>query len=82
MKMLITFGINTTGGMDDEDFGIYITNTLIPLFQDSEYASRKRSIFKVNSCPDHINVKLLVSLWLLGFYLYLGAQTPQQQTFE
>jgi len=39
------------GGMDDEEFGKYVKNTLVPLFPDSGDVPGKRVIIKVNSGP-------------------------------
>ncbi len=66
--------MNAKGGMNDEECGKYVKNALVPLFPDSGDVPGKRvsSRLQVDSGPGHLNVELVASLWILGFYLYPG----------
>ena len=68
----ITVGMNAKGGMDDVEFDEYLSNSLIPLYPDAEDVKWKRVIFKLESGPVRLGVKLPATLSLLGFVLYPG----------
>ncbi len=60
------------GGMDNDKFQKYIFGSIMPLYCDAEDKKGKRDMLKVDSGPGQLNRDLLVSLRLLGFYLYPG----------
>lgn len=66
----VSFGANEKGGMDDEEFEKYLMNSIAPLFPNAKDTNGKRVIFKVDSGPGRMNLKLLARLRLLGFILY------------
>ena len=68
----ITVGMNARGGMDDVEFDDYLSNSLIPLYPGAEDVNGKRVIFKLDSGPGRLGMKLLAQLCLLGFVLYPG----------
>ncbi len=74
--------MNAKGGMDDEEFEKYVKNALVPLFPDFGDVSRKKSIIKVDSGPDYLNVELLASHCVLGFYLHPGVPNTTAVTQE
>ena len=41
--------INEKGGMDDDEFEIYITNSTVPLFSDAKDIPGKRVIIKIDT---------------------------------
>ena len=68
----ITVWMNARGGMDDVEFDDYLSNSLIPLYPGAEDVKGKRVIFKLDSGPGRLGMKLLARLRLLGFMLYPG----------
>ena len=58
--------------MDDVDFDYYLSNSLIPLYPDSENIKGRRVLFKLYSGPGRLVVNLIARLCLLGFVLYPG----------
>ncbi len=74
--------MNAKGGMDNEEFQKYVRNSLLPLFPDSGDFPGKRVLIKVDGGPGRLNVELLASLWMLGFYLYPGVPNTTAVTQE
>ena len=68
----ITVGMNERGGMDDVEFDEYLSKSLIPLYPGAEDVKEKRMLFKLDSGPGRLGMKLLSWLRLLGFMLYPG----------
>ena len=68
----ITVGINASGGMNDVEFDEYLSNSLIPLYPGAEDVKGERVLFKLDSGPGRLGIKLLAWLRLLGFVLYPG----------
>ena len=68
----ITVGLNAKGGMEDVEFNECLSNSLIPLYPYAEYVKGERVIFKPDSGPGRLGVKLLARIRLLGFVLYPG----------
>ena len=66
----ITIWRNAKGGMEDVKFDEYLSNSLIPLYPDAEDLKGKRVIFKLDSGPGRLGVKLLARILPLGFVLY------------
>ena len=46
-----TFGMNTKGGMDDEEFTKYCMNSIVPLWPDSKDVKGHRVMIKADSGP-------------------------------
>jgi hypothetical protein len=65
-----TFGMNTKGGMDDEEFESYIINSILPLYPNTLDRPGKRLILKCDSGPGRLQIDLLAKLRHLGVYLY------------
>ena len=65
-----TFGLNTKGGMDDREFELYITNSILPLYPNTLDRPGKRLILKCDSGPGRLQIDLLAKLRHLGVYLY------------
>ena len=68
----ITIGINARGGMDNVEFDEYLSNSLIPLYPGAGDVKVKRVLFKLDSGPVRLGIKLLARLCLFGFVLYPG----------
>ncbi len=65
-----TFGLNTKGGMDDNEFKQYITNSILLLYPHTHDRPGSRLLLKCNSGPGRLQIKLLAKLRFLGVYLY------------
>ena len=46
-----TIRMNEKGSMDDDEFEIYITNSIVLLFSDAKYIPGKRFIINIDSGP-------------------------------
>ena len=68
----VTFGMNTKGGMDDEEFQQYLINSIFPLFPDAKDRKGLRVLLKVDSGPGRLNMALLYMCRRLGFIPYPG----------
>ena len=55
----ITFGLNTMGGMDDDEFQQYIVNSILPLYPNTREKPRHCLLLKCNSGPGRLQIKLL-----------------------
>ena len=62
--------MNEKGGMYYDEFEIYITNSITPLFKYEKDIPLKIFIIKIYSGPGQTNIKLLEKLRYLGFLLY------------
>ena len=67
-----TIRMNEKGSMDDDEFEIYITNSIVLLFSDAKYIPGKRFIININSGPGWENIESLAKLRNLGFLIYPG----------
>ncbi len=65
-----TFGLNTKGGMDDWEFELYMTNSILPFYPNTLDRPGKRLILKCDSGPGQLQIDLLAKLHHLGVYLY------------
>jgi hypothetical protein len=66
----ITFSLNTKGGMEDQEFELYIINLILPLYPNTLDSPGRRLILKCDSGPGQLQINLLAKLWHLGIYLY------------
>ena len=67
-----TFGMNTKGGMDEEEFTKYCMNSIVPLWPDAKDVKGHRVMIKADSGPGRTYVSLLARIRCLGFILYPG----------
>ena len=67
--------MNTKGGMDDNEFELYLLNAVFPLFPDAKYQKGKRVLLKVDSGPVRINFRSFVNDAYLDSYCTLVCQT-------
>jgi len=65
-----TFGLNTKGGMDNEEFKQYIVNSILPLYPNTRDKPGHLLLLKCDSGSGRLQVKLLAQLHFLGVYLY------------
>jgi hypothetical protein len=77
-----TFGLNTKGGMDDREFELYITNSILPLYPNTLDRPGKRLILKCDSGPGRLQIDLLAKLRHLGVYLYPCVPNTTEVTQE
>ena len=78
-----TIGMNEKGGMTDDEFEIYIDNSIIPLYPDLKDMPGKHVLLKVDSGPGRNGRELLVKCRFRGLYIYPGlpnATSVQQET--
>ena len=68
----ITVGMNTRGGIDNVEFDDYLSNSLIPLYPGAEDVKGEKVLFKLDSGPGRLGMKLLAWLRLLSLVLYPG----------
>jgi hypothetical protein len=54
--------------MSEDEFEIYIMNSILPFFPDAREISGKRVLLKINVVPGQTNDNLLVKLKSRGFY--------------
>ena len=77
--------MNEKVGMDYDEFEIYITNSIAPLFKYEKYVLWKRFIINIDSWPGQTNIELLEKLRNLGFLLYPGVTNTtsvSQETYH
>ena len=77
-----TFGMNTKGGMDDEEFHKYIVNSIIPLYPYSQDINGMQVIIKADSGPGRTCKELLAQLRYMGFILFPGVPNTTAVTQE
>lgn len=68
----ISHGMNTKGGMDDEEFEKYMENVIFPLYPNARDIAGRRVMVKADSGPGRTCKRLLARMRHLGFYLYPG----------
>jgi hypothetical protein len=66
----VTFGLNTKGGMDDDEFKHYVLNSILPLYPNTRDKPGHRLLLKCDSGPGRLQIELLAQLRYLGVYLY------------
>jgi hypothetical protein len=66
-----TYGVNTKGGMNNDDFGQYILKNFVPLVaNDAADIPGKRVILLVDGGPGRTNEAMLEQLRMYGIYLF------------
>jgi hypothetical protein len=78
----ISFGLNSKGGMDDEEFFEYIKTSLMKLFPDAAPIKGRWVVIKCDSGPGRLNPTLLAYLRFHGFILYPGVPNTTAVTQE
>ena len=68
--------MNVRVGMDNVEFNEYLSKSLIPLYPGAKDVKVKRMLFKLDSGPGRLGMKLLARLRLLGFVFYTGVPNP------
>ena len=77
-----TFGMNTKGRMDDEEFTKYCMNSVVTLWPDAKDVKGHQVMIKADSSPGRTCVCLLACLRCLGFILYPGVPNTTAVTQE
>ena len=77
-----TFGMNTKGGMDNEEFEEYTMTAIVPLYPDARDVDGLRVMMKADSGPGRDNCTLLAKMRHLGFILYPGVPNTTAVTQE
>ncbi len=78
----VTFGMNSKGGMDDDEYKKFILGSIIPLFPDFKDIPGKRVMIKVDSGPGRLQHDLLVMLQLIDVYKYPGVPNTTAMTHK
>ena len=67
-----SLGLNEKGGMDDNEFELYLKNLMEMIYPDAMDTPGKRVIVKIDSGPGRSNMDLLARLRMRGVILYPG----------
>jgi hypothetical protein len=67
-----SIGLNSKGGMDEDDFFEYIKMTIMKLFPDAAPELGKWVVIKCDSGPGRLNAELLAFMRFHGFLLFPG----------
>jgi hypothetical protein len=78
----ISFGLNSKGGMDDDEFFEYIQKTIMKLFPDAAPVRGRWVILKCDSGLGRLNPTLLAYHRFHGFILYPGVPNTTAVTKE
>ena len=78
----ISIGLNSKGGMDDDNFFEYIKKSIMKLFPDAAPIKGRWVIIKCDSGPGRLNPTLLAYLRFHGFILYPGVPNTTAVTQE
>ncbi len=77
-----TFGMNSKGGMDKDEFNKYIFVNIVPLYPDVVDVLQKRVLIELDSGLGQMNVNLMARLRNLGFYVYPGGPNTSSVSQE
>ena len=78
----VTFGMNSKGGMDNDEYKKFILGSIIPLFPDVEDIPGKRVMITVDFGPGRLQQDLLAMLRLIGVFKYPGVPNTTAVTQE
>jgi hypothetical protein len=67
-----TFGVNEKGGMDNDEFVLYLRTNIMPLYPKAAPEKGRWVILKCDSGPGRMNIELLAELRASGFILFPG----------
>ncbi len=70
-----TFGVNNKGGMDNDEFVLYLRTNIMPLYPNAALKKGQWMILKCNSRPGLMNIDLLAELRASGFICSQGCRT-------
>ncbi len=79
---MVSIGLNSKGGMDDDKFFEYLQKSIMKLYPDAVPVKGKWVIIKFDSCPGRLNAKLLAYLQFHGFLLFPGIPNRTMVTLE
>ena len=74
------FGVNEKGGMDNDEFALYLRTAIMPLYPKA--APMKGRWVICNSGPGQMNINLLAELQASGFILFPGVPNTTAITQE
>ena len=74
--------MNAKGGMDENEFELYLIGGIVLLYPDVEDTKVKLVLIKINSGPSRLNMKMIARLRNLGFILYTGVSNTTSVTQE
>ena len=78
----VTLGTNEKGGMNDDEFSLYLKNSIMPLYPNAAPEKGRWVILKCDSGPGRMNVDLLADLRSHGFILFPGVPNTTAVTQE
>jgi hypothetical protein len=78
----ISIGLNSKGGMDDDEFFEYLQKSIMKLYPDAAPVNGKWVVIKCDSGPGRLNAKLLAYLRFHGFLLFPGVPNTTAVTQE
>jgi hypothetical protein len=78
----VLIGLNSKGGMDDDDFFDYFKNSIMSLYPDAAPVKGRWVVVKCNSGPGRLNPELLAYIRFHGFILYPGVPNTTAVTQE
>ena len=81
-SMPVSIGANDKGGMDNQEFAMYLRNSIMPLYPKLAPEKGKWVILKCDSGPGRMNIELLAELRLAGFILFSGVPNTTAVTRE
>jgi hypothetical protein len=81
-KLPVTLGMNEKGGMDEQEFAMYIRNSIMPLYPNASPEKGKWVVLKCDSGPGRLNLDLLADLRTSGFILFPGVPNTTAVTQE
>ena len=77
-QMLVSFGMNAKGGMDDDEFFEYLQNLIMPLYPDSAPMNGKKVVLKCDSGPGRLNETCSQCCSIMASFFSLAFRTRQQ----
>jgi hypothetical protein len=77
-----TFGMNERGGMNTNEFELYVKNSLVTLYPDAADLPGRRVLLKADSGPGRKNTELMPYLRVRGFYFIPGLPNSTHVTQE
>ena len=78
----VLIGLNSKGGMDDDEFFDYFKNSIMSLFPDAAPVKGLWVVVKCDSGPGRLNPELLAYIRFHGFIIYPGVPNTTAVTQE
>ena len=82
VSMPVSFGVNEKGGMNDDEFVLYLWMAIMPLYPKAAPTRGRWVVLKCDSGPGHMNINLLAELRASGFILFPGVPNTTAVTQE